>query len=116
MTQSVISSNAEEATFEGLTLLAKLVENKVKSPEEAKYNQFKRSNAKVASKILSLQGGINELIQAMGFTANAEDFYVFTGDLGTLKKGLKALNEGLEPMRVARMTPEERTKHNLIKE
>ena len=116
MTQSVISNNAEEATFEGLTLLAKLVENKVKNPEEAKYNRFKRTNAKVASKILSLQGGINDLIQSMGFSVTADDHYEFTGDMRTLKLGFKALNNGLEPMRVAKMTPEERTKHLLIKE
>ena len=116
MTQSVISNNAEEAAFEGLTLLAKLVENKVKNPEEAKYNRFKRTNAKVASKILSLQGGINDLIQNMGFSVTADDHYEFTGDMRTLKQGLKALNNGLEPGRVARMTPEERTKHLLIKE
>lgn len=111
LTQSVIGNNAEEASFEGLTLLAKLVENKVKNPEEAKYNRFKRTNAKVASKILSLQGGINDLIQGMGFTISADDHYEFTGELRTLKKGLKALDKGLEPMRVARMTPEERQKH-----
>ena len=116
MVQSVISNNAEEATFEGLTLLAKLVENKVKNPEEAKYNRFKRTNAKVASKILSLQGGINDLIQNMGFSVTADDHYEFTGEMRTLKLGFKALNNGLEPMRVARMTPEERTKHMLIQE
>ena len=62
MTMSVVGFNPEEATFEGLTLLTKLVENKVKSPEEAKFNRFKRTNPKVATKILSLQGGINDLI------------------------------------------------------
>lgn len=114
LTQSVVANNAEEATFEGLTLLAKLVENKVKNPEEAKFNRFKRTNPKVASKILSLQGGINDLIQGMGFAVSADDHYEFTGELRVLKKGLKALNNALEPMRVARMTPEERTKHQLI--
>lgn len=50
----------------------------------------------------------------MGFTATADDHYTFTGELYTLTKGLKALNKALMPMRVARMTPEERTKHELI--
>ena len=62
MTASVISNNAEEACYEGLGLLQKLNENKIKNPEEAKFNKFKRTNAKIAQKILSLQGGINDLI------------------------------------------------------
>ena len=52
----------------------------------------------------------------MGFSVTADDHYEFTGDLRVLKKGLNALNKALEPMRVARMTPEERTKHELILE
>ena len=54
LTQSIIASNEEEPTFQGLSLLQKLVENKLKSPEEAKFNSFKRTNAKVVEKILSL--------------------------------------------------------------
>ena len=89
MTQSLVQNNADEACFEGLTLLAKLVENKVKTPEEAKFNRFKRSNPKIASKILSLKGGVNDLILAMGFEATDDDFYNFTGDLAVLKKAWK---------------------------
>ena len=69
LTASVIANNDEEPAYEGLSLLLKIVENKVKSPEEAKFNSFKRTNPKVAAKILSLQGGINDLIVALGFTA-----------------------------------------------
>lgn len=32
MVQSIVSSNVEDAIFEGLTLLAKLADNKVKKP------------------------------------------------------------------------------------
>jgi len=111
---SVVQNNQEEAVFEGLTLLGKLVENKVKSPEEAKFNKFKRTNAKVASKILALQGGIHDFILAMGFTVTADDQYEFTGDLKVLKKGHRVLVTALEPMKVARMSPEDREKHELI--
>lgn len=62
LTAAVITNNAEQAAFDGLTLLNKLIENKVKSPEEAKFNSFKKTNPKVVEKILSLQGGINDLI------------------------------------------------------
>lgn len=100
--------------FDGLSLLAKLVDNKVKNPEEAKFNSFKRTNPRVAEKILSLQGGINDLIVAMGFSVTADDRYEFSGDLRILKKGSKVLEEVLEPMKVARMTPEDRAKHELM--
>ena len=116
LTQSIIASNEEEPTFQGLSLLQKLVENKLKSPEEAKFNSFKRTNAKVVEKILSLQGGINDLIVALGFTVTSDDRYEFTGDLKQLKKGAKAIDAQIEPMKVARMTPEERTKHQILKQ
>jgi len=114
--QSIIRNNEENAAYEGLTLLAKLVENKVKNPEEAKYNKFKRSNARIATTIMSLQGGINDLITAMGFSATADDFYEFTGDLRNLKKAFKVIETQLEPMKVARMNPEDRRKHELIQQ
>ena len=89
MLASVVANNTEEQVFQGLSLLQKVVDNKVKSPEEAKFNRFKRTNPKVAEKILSLQGGINDLIVALGFSATADDHYEFTGDLKTLKKGAR---------------------------
>ena len=92
------------------------MDNKLKSPEEAKFNSFKRTNAKVVEKILSLQGGINDLIVALGFSVTSDDRYEFTGDLKLLKKGSKAIETLIEPMKVARMTPEERQKHELLQQ
>lgn len=86
----------------------------MKNPEEAKFNGFKKTNPKVVEKILSLQGGINDLIQALGFTSTSDDRYEFTGDLRVLKKGNKVIETAIEPLKVARMTPEERTKHELM--
>jgi len=51
---------------------------------------------------LSLKGGVEELIQALGFSLNTEDVYEFTGDILKLAEGLVALNTVLEPMRKAR--------------
>ena len=113
-TASVLANNSEEAVFEGLTLLGKLIENKIKSPEEAKFNSFKRTNPKVVQKILSLQGGINDLIVALGFTVTSDDRYEFNGEMRTLKKGAKTIEDAVEPMKVARMTPEDRAKHQLL--
>lgn len=86
----------------------------MKSPEEAKFNSFKKTNPKVVAQILSLQGGINDLIMAMGFTSTSDDRYEFTGDIKVLKKGNKVIDGALEPMKVARMTPEDRAKHELL--
>lgn len=69
----------------------------------------------MVEKILSLQGGINDLIVTLGFSVTSDDRYEFTGDLKLLKKGSNAVEALIEPMRVARMTPEERQKHELMK-
>ena len=113
-TASIVANNQEEAVFEGFTLLGKLLDNKIKSPEEAKFNSFKRTNPKVVQKILSLQGGINDLIVALGFTVTSDDRYEFNGDMKVLKKGARAIEDAVEPMKVARMTPEDRAKHELL--
>jgi len=54
------------------------------------------------------------LIQALGFTSTADDRYEFTGELRVLKKGNKVIETAIEPLMVARMTPEERAKHELM--
>jgi hypothetical protein len=110
---SVIANSQDEAAFQGLSLLDKLVSNIVKNPTEDKYKKFKKTNPKIAGTVLSLQGGINDLILAMGFTSGVEH-YEFTGEMTNLKKGSKAMEKALEPMQVARMTPEERGKHELL--
>ena len=110
-----MSSNDEEKTFQGLTLLLKLVSNIIKNPTEDKYKKFKTTNAKISGSVLSLQGGVTELLAALGFTLQGEE-YPFTVDLATLRAGNKALDTWMEPPKVARMTPEERQKHELIKE
>ena len=114
LTAAVIANNEEEAAFQGLTLLNKLVENKVKNPEEAKFNGFKKTNPKVVEKILSLQGGINDLIMAMGFTSTSDDRYEFTGDIRVLKKGNRVIDTAIMPMKVSRMTPDDRKKHEIL--
>ena len=96
LAQAVVASNPEEQTFAGLSLLKRLVDNIVKNPQEDKYKKFKKTNAKIAGTVLSLQG-INEYIVAMGFVSS-EDQYTFGGDMGLLRKGNKNLEEALEPM------------------
>ena len=110
LTASVVTNNEEEAAFQGLSLLHKLVSNIVTNPTEDKFKKFKKTNPKIASTILSLQGGINDLILAMGFRSTGEN-YEFSGDMNKLKKANKVIETIIEPMQVARMTPEEKAKH-----
>ena len=91
---SVIANNQDEAAFQGLSLLNKLVSNITTNPTEDKYKKFKKTNPKIAGTVLSLQGGIVDLILAMGFTSGAEH-YEFTGDMTNLKKGSKAMEQAL---------------------
>jgi len=44
----------------------------------------------------------------------SDDRYEFNGNLKTLKKGNKIIEKAIEPMKVARMTPEERGKWELL--
>jgi hypothetical protein len=69
LTASVLASNEEEAAYQGLTLLLRLVANILKNPTDDKYRRFKKTNAKIASTILALQGGINDLIVFIGFVS-----------------------------------------------
>lgn len=50
------------------------------------------------------------MILAIGFRSNGEN-YEFSGDVAKLKKASKVIETAIEPMQVARMTPEEKAKH-----
>ena len=115
---SIVASNGEEESYAGLSLLERLVNNIIKDPAEQKFRSFKRTNAKIASTILSLQGGIEELIQAMGFTLSSDgEKYEFNGsDLRALKRGSHAIEEAIEPTKVKKMSKEERDKYMLLKQ
>lgn len=100
-----------------MSLLERLVNNIIKDPNEQKYRGFKKSNAKIRDTVLALQGGIDDLIQTLGFTTSADgEKYEFNGnDLKLLKRGTKCIEEAIEPVKIRKMTPEEKEKYLLLK-
>lgn len=57
------------------------------------------------------------MIETMGFTSSADgEKYEFNAsDLKLLKKGGKAIAEAYEPVKLLKMSPEEREKYLLLK-
>lgn len=77
---------------------------------------MKQTNAALAAKVFSLQGGIPDILQAMGYSVKDAEFYEHLGDnLSLLRTGNKLIKEALEPIQVKFMTPEERAKHMAMK-
>ena len=101
-----------------MSLLERLVNNILKDPSEAKFRSFKKSNKKIQDTILSLKGGIDDLITTLGFTSSADgEKYEFLGnELKVLKKGSNAIAEAIEPTKIKKMSDEERTKYMLLKQ
>ena len=86
----------------------------IDKPKETKYRTIKPSIAKIKNEIFSLKGGINELILAFGFVATDAEHFVFVGDY------FKVITRGqtltLELVTYLKMTPEEKKKHELLKQ
>ena len=56
------------------------------------------------------------MITFLGFTLTSDDRYEFRGDLNILRNGSKKIEKALEPMRVAKMSPQERAKYQQAQE
>merc|ERR1712070_132680 len=87
------------------------------NPKEEKFRTIKKANKAIQAKLLSLEGGVDKVIEGMGFTNVDEEHYVYVGDVFyTLKAGIKIIDTSLEPIKVKYMTEDERTKHYVLKE
>jgi len=76
----IVSKNDEVAVKAGLDLLMRLIGNVIDKPTETKFRTIKSSNAKLQKEVFSLQGGISDLIVAMGFQKTDAEHFVFVGD------------------------------------
>lgn len=73
------------------------------------------TNKTISAKLFSLNGSVKNLFVAIGFKEDGENM-VFEGNyLRKLNRGIKLAEEALDPVKCKFMTPEELTKHNLIK-
>jgi len=114
---AISAQNDEQAVSTGLETLLKLIGNILKSPNEDKFRTLKKTNKAIQSRILSLKGGINELILALGYTDLDAEHYAFVGDYFTvLKKGQTLIEKVLEPIRYKAMSPEEQKKYDILQE
>ena len=76
---------------------------------------IKKSNPKIQQNLMKLKGGINKLIEALGYIDIDDDFYSFVGDHFTvLHRGAELINKHLNTVKVKYMKPEERKKHDII--
>ena len=113
----IVDKNEDRKTIDGLELLLKLIGNIVKSPTEVKYRTIKSSIAKIQNTIFCLEGGISDLIIEFGFVQTDAEHFVFVGDyLKVLSKGQKLTESAIEPLKVKFMTPEERSKWELLQQ
>ena len=99
----IVAKNEEKKAAEGLGLLLRLVGNVIDKPIEEKFRTIKTTNAKISSTIMALDGGISDLLLALGFTKNDEN-YEFKGDeFKLLQWGRELITKEVE---VLNMDPE----------
>ena len=95
----------------------RLLNNVITKPTEQKFRTIKSSIPKIQNTIFSLDGGISELILALGFMQTDAEHFVFTGDyFKVLEKGQRLTEAALEPIKVKFMSPEERKKWEVLQE
>lgn len=92
--------------------------NILKDHNDQKYRSFKKTNAKIQSTLLSLAGGIDDLITMSGFIPSDDgEKYVFEGmDFKNLRKASKIVDAAIEPTKLKKMSKEERDKYLLLKQ
>ena len=89
--REIISNNKAEDTISGLEMFHRLISNTAGNTE-FKYQKIKFTNPKVASTVMTLKGGIEELFDVFEFEQIDEDYYLFSGDISELNQK-KALLE-----------------------
>ena len=112
-----MAKNEDKKTLEGLELLMRLVNNVVTKPTEQKFRTIKTTIPKIQNTIFSLQGGVSDLILALGFQQTDAEHFVFVGDyFKLLEKGQRLTEAALEPIKLKFMTPEEKKKWEVLQE
>eukprot|EP00344_Euplotes_crassus_P006458 CAMPEP_0196996226 /NCGR_PEP_ID=MMETSP1380-20130617/2159_1 /TAXON_ID=5936 /ORGANISM="Euplotes crassus, Strain CT5" /LENGTH=189 /DNA_ID=CAMNT_0042412123 /DNA_START=1 /DNA_END=570 /DNA_ORIENTATION=- len=108
--------NDDSSIITGLEILIKLIKNILKSPHEEKFRNIKKTNKAISTKLLSLSG-IEDLILALGYKDDNDEFYVFDIDkYSDLYKLKRAIQEFHDEKRKKYMTPEELEKFEILQE
>jgi signal transduction histidine kinase len=105
-------NNDYQRQYQCLNIISKLLANISKSPEEAKYQSIKKSNAAIKASILDLPGGENLLI-SYGFQSMPETYtYVPSGNI---KDRLESIEKARDDAEFQTLSKEEKEKKMLLK-
>lgn len=80
-----LERNKKSSYVNGVTIFLKLLTNIIDNPKEEKYRKFKRSNQRISSDLLSLDG-IEEIIVDVGFELDGDEYVLRRGGLGVISK------------------------------
>ena len=109
-------SNEETLVIKALDILMKLIKNILKSPQEEKFRNIKKTNKAIMNKLLSV-GGMEDLILSIGYKDSSVEFFTFDiNNYTQLAKMKKIIEDFHDELRKKYMTPEELEKYNLLKE
>lgn len=77
--------NPKKSYVGAITIFIKLLSNIVENPNQEKFRKFKKSNSRISSELLSVDG-MTELILDAGFELDGDEFMLRRGGLGIINK------------------------------
>ena len=80
-----LERNPKVLYINGVTILLKLLGNIIENPKDEKYRKFKKTNQRIASDLLSVDG-MELLILDAGFELDGEEYVLRRGGLGVINK------------------------------
>lgn len=80
-----LEKNPKTSYVNGVTIFLKLLTNIIENPNEEKYRKFKRTNQRISSELLSLDG-MTQLVQDAGFELDGDEFVLRRGGIGVITK------------------------------
>lgn len=80
-----LERNPRNSYIGGISIFIKLLVNIIENPKEEKFRKFKKTNQRISSELLSLDG-MKSLILDAGFEEEKEEFVLRRGGLGVISK------------------------------
>lgn len=80
-----LEGNSKTAYINGFTIFLKLLNNIIDNPQQEKYRRFKKTNPRISSELLSLDG-MEQLLMESGFELDNDEFVIRRGGVGMISK------------------------------
>jgi peptide-N4-(N-acetyl-beta-glucosaminyl)asparagine amidase len=80
-----LEENDREPLMTSLTICLKLLDNIINNPKEEKYKKFKKSNKKISSELLSVNG-MESIFLEVGFELDNDEYVLRRGGIGVINK------------------------------